>query len=237
VPALPSKGPKADVGHLALSTQASLRIREEGLGLNIHIDPFQVKEPAKTDLIFITHPHFDHCDPNSIAKLYTKGKTRVVAPAECFKDLKGVAKEDCHVVAPGQSSELFGVPFATLPAYNLVQERAHFHPKEKGWVGYVLKVNRQTLYHAGDTDLIPEMEPLASNLNLGFLCAGGTYTMSVDEALKAAEGIKADITVPMHMIPVDPKDVTKQRKEAERFKAAMEGKKMRAEVMGGFGKF
>lgn len=234
---LPTKGPKSDVGSVTLSTQASLRIREGGLGLDIHIDPFQVKEPAKTDLILITHPHFDHCDPKSIEKLYTRGKTRIVAPAECAKDLRGVAKEDFTAVAPGQVLELRGVPVATLPAYNLVPNRTHFHPKEKGWVGYVLKVNRQTLYHAGDTDLIPEMGSLANGLNLGFLCAGGTYTMTVDEALQAAEKIRADITVPMHFIPVDPKDVTKQRKEAERFKAAMEAKKMRAEILGGFGKF
>ncbi len=234
---LPAKGAKSDVGGLVLSTQASLRIRDDGLGLDLHIDPFQVKEPAKTDLILITHPHFDHCDPKSVEKLYTKGRTKVVAPAECAKDLKGVAKEDFIAVAPGEFLELRGLPVATLPAYNILPNRTRFHPKEKQWVGYVLRVNRQTLYHAGDTDHIPEMEGLVGNLNLGFLCAGGTYTMSVDEAVQAAEKIKADITVPMHFIPVDPKDVTKQRKEAERFKAAMEGKKMRAEVLGGFGKF
>ncbi len=235
---LPTKGAKADIANLTLSTQSSLRIREEGLGIDIHIDPFKVRDPAKTDLIFLTHPHFDHLDPASIVKLYTKGRTRIVGPAECIAELRGVAREDCHVIIPGTAGEIRGVPFATLPAYNLVPNRTHFHPKERGWVSYVLKVNRQALYHSGDTDLTPEMAALTGNVNIGFLCAGGTYTLSVDEAAQvAAEQVKAEITVPIHLIPIDPKDVTKQRREAERFKALMEAKKMRAEVMGGFGKF
>lgn len=234
---LPSKGSKADIGGLTLSTQSSLRIREEGLGLDIHIDPFQVKDPAKTDVIFLTHPHFDHCDPKSVEKLYTKGKTRIVAPAECFKDLRGVAKEDCYTVTPGVTNDIRGVPFTTLPAYNLLPDRTHFHPKEKGWVSYVLKVNRQTLYHSGDTDLTPEMAQLTGGINVGFLCAGGTYTLSVDEAVPVAEKIGADITVPIHLIPIGPGDVIKQRQEAARFKELLVKKGMRAEVLGGFGKF
>ena len=33
-----------------------------------------------------------------------------------------------------------------------------FHPREAGWVGYDLNVRGERLYHAGDTDVIPEMD-------------------------------------------------------------------------------
>jgi L-ascorbate metabolism protein UlaG (beta-lactamase superfamily) len=66
-------------------------------------------------------------------------------------------------------------------------------------VGYILSINNQTIYHAGDTDHIPEMKSLAErNLDIAMLPIGGTYTMGVDEAVEAANTIKARVTIPMH---------------------------------------
>ena len=55
------------------------------------------------------------------------------------------------------------------------------------------------IYHAGDTDFIPEMSNLASEgIDMALLPCGGTYTMNVDEALQAVKAIKPKIAVPMH---------------------------------------
>jgi L-ascorbate metabolism protein UlaG (beta-lactamase superfamily) len=66
-------------------------------------------------------------------------------------------------------------------------------------VGYIFKLNGKKIYHAGDTDFIQEMKLLKDdNLDVAMLPIGGTYTMEVDEAARAANVICAKITIPMH---------------------------------------
>ena len=52
------------------------------------------------------------------------------------------------------------------------------------------------IYHAGDTDVIPEMDDIEADVAL--LPVGGTYTMTADEAAQAANTIKPQVAVPMH---------------------------------------
>lgn len=40
--------------------------------LIIYFDPFQIKTGPKADIIFVTHPHYDHCSPEDIKKLLKK---------------------------------------------------------------------------------------------------------------------------------------------------------------------
>ena len=49
------------------------------------------------------------------------------------------------------------------------------HPKANRWVGYVLELPGGTYYHAGDTDHVPELDDLKTDV--AFLPIGGTYTM------------------------------------------------------------
>ena len=84
------------------------------------------------------------CD---IAKV-TGPRTKLVAPYDVAKELSG----DVTAVAPGESHEVAGVRFTTVPAYNLVEERLEKHPRAKRWVGFVLELGSHSYYHAGDTD-------------------------------------------------------------------------------------
>ena len=52
------------------------------------------------------------------------------------------------------------------------------------------------IYHAGDTDLIPEMEGLAPDIAL--LPVGGLFSMNVGAAAEAAETTGAALCIPMH---------------------------------------
>ena len=66
-------------------------------------------------------------------------------------------------------------------------------------MGYIFELNDKKVYHAGDTDFIPEMNNLKSlNLDVALLPMGGTYTMDAQEAAQAANAIGAKITIPMH---------------------------------------
>jgi L-ascorbate metabolism protein UlaG (beta-lactamase superfamily) len=51
-------------------------------------------------------------------------------------------------------------------------------------------------YHPGDTDKIPEMADVRTDV--AFLPVGGTYTMNCDEAAEAVEIINPTHAVPMH---------------------------------------
>jgi L-ascorbate metabolism protein UlaG (beta-lactamase superfamily) len=62
---------------------------------------------------------------------------------------------------------------------------------------YLITLENKTIYHAGDTDMIPEMENL-ENIDVAFLPSGDTYTMDNAEAAEAALIIKPKYAVPMH---------------------------------------
>ena len=52
-------------------------------------------------------------------------------------------------------------------------------------VGYLIKAEDKTIYHAGDTDLIPEMKRLES-VDVALLPTGDKYTMDNNKAAEAA---------------------------------------------------
>lgn len=158
----------------------------------IYIDPWGTDEGAPpADLILITHAHEDHLQPNEIARL-SAGGAKIVAPHDVAAGLSG----DITAVAPGESHEVAGVKFRTVPAYNVVEERLQMHPRANRWVGYVLELPGGTYFHAGDTDHTPELEEVKTDV--AFLPIGGTYTMDAAEAAGLAKAIAPWIAVPMH---------------------------------------
>lgn len=158
----------------------------------VYIDPWGTDDEAPpADLILITHAHADHLQPEEIARL-SAGGAKIVAPHDVAAELSG----DVVPVAPGESHEIVGVRFTTVPAYNTAEERLEMHPKGNRWVGYVLELPGGTYYHAGDTDHVPELD--AVKADVAFLPIGGTYTMDAAEAAGLARSIDPQVAVPMH---------------------------------------
>jgi len=158
----------------------------------VYIDPWGTDAAAPAaDLILITHAHDDHLQPEEIARLSASG-AKIVAPHDVAAGLSG----DVTAVAPGESHEVAGVKFTTVPAYNTAEERVEMHPKANRWVGYVLELPGGTYYHAGDTDHVPELDDLKTDV--AFLPIGGTYTMDAAEAAGLARAMAPRTAVPMH---------------------------------------
>ena len=86
-----------------------------------------------------------------------------------------------------------GIKFETIPAYNTNKT---FHPKENGWVGYIITLDDIRYYIAGDTDITEENKKV--KCDVAFVPVGGTYTMNFKEAANLINEIKPKIAVPTH---------------------------------------
>jgi len=173
----------------------------------IYIDPRNVKKD-KASLILITHSHFDHLSSDDIKKIQADD-TILVATKDSATKLKG----DVRTIEPGDSLELGGIHVEAIASYNVGKT---FHPKSSGWVGYILTIDGKRIYHAGDSDSIPEMKPLV--VDVALLPVGGTYTMTAEEAAEVANEFKPKTVVPMHW-----GEIVGTRADAERFRDLFDG--------------
>ncbi|MHB1295875.1 MAG: MBL fold metallo-hydrolase [Anaerolineae bacterium] len=154
----------------------------------VYIDPWKLKTATPADVVLVTHGHHDHLSPGDIAKIRHEG-TVLVCPASCAGQLAG----DVRTIAPGEVLELEGLRIEAVPSYNTNKPN---HLRTAGNVGYILEMDGRRIYHAGDTDLIPEMADIQCDVAL--LPVGGTYTMDASEAAEAVRRIGPRIVVPMH---------------------------------------
>lgn len=187
--------------------QSSLRL--ELAGKVVWIDPVGIGVDEEADLILVTHDHGDHFSPADIEAL--KGPATVVLTAFA---------SDYGRIKVGDVREFGGLSVTAVPAYNIVKDG--FHPKSKGYCGFVLEAEGVKIYAAGDTERIPEMK--AIRCDIAFLPLGQTYTMgSVDEAVQAALDVKAKIAVPYHYGLYEGSEA-----DADAFVAALKAKGVRA---------
>ncbi len=179
---------------------ASFRLENGGI---IYLDPWKVKQAKPADLILVTHGHGDHLSPEDIARIH-KPETVIVVAAPYADQLQG----DVRPLAAGQSLTVGDVTIEAVPSYNTNKPN---HPRSAGNVGYIVEVSGRRIYHAGDTDLIPEMS--AFRCDVALLPVGGKYTMDVDEALQAVARIRPKVAIPMHW-----GDIVGTARDAERFR-------------------
>lgn len=158
----------------------------------IYIDPYKIeKEYNDADYIFSTHSHYDHFSSEDIKKII-KPETKLIV-VESSKDEALKLTENVYVVEPEKEYKVDGISFCTKYAYNVDKQ---FHPKENNWVGFIINLDGEKYYIAGDTDNIPEIQNV--ECDVAFLPVGGTYTMNYEEAANLANAIKAKIVIPTH---------------------------------------
>ncbi|MDZ7333195.1 MAG: MBL fold metallo-hydrolase [candidate division KSB1 bacterium] len=186
----------------------SFRIEDQGK--NIYIDPWKLSSKAvPADYILVTHSHYDHFSKADIDKIKIP-QTKLVGPTDVVKQLGSNA----IALTPHQEIKLDQLSIRAVPAYNIGKK---FHPRENNWIGFVITLSDGTkIYHAGDTDFIPEMKRL--KVDIALLPVSGTYVMTADEAIEAANAFQPKIVIPMHF-----GDIVGDQHDAEKFKAGFSG--------------
>lgn len=187
------------LGHASFKLIAGERV--------VYIDPWRVKKD-EADLVLITHPHFDHLSPDDVRKVQKK-ETLVVVTVDSASRLKG----NVRIVKPGDKIEIGDLVIEAIPAYNIGKS---YHPRANSWVGFIITLGGKRIYHAGDTDAIPEMKKLS--VDVALLPIGGTYTMTAEEAAGIANEFKPKVVVPMHWGTIVGSEM-----DAKRFKGLFKG--------------
>lgn len=179
---------------IKINCHSSIKIEKDK---TIYIDPFRINEvPHDADYIFITHSHYDHFSTQDILKV-AKIDTIFVSTEDTKSSLElmGIPEDQIVIVEPNNKYEVKDIKFETVPSYN---ENKKYHPKDNNWVGYIIELNENKYYIAGDTDNISEIQNI--KCDIAFLPIGGEFTMNAKEAADLANSMDCKIVVPTHYL-------------------------------------
>jgi len=182
----------------------------------LYIDPIEIDTTEKADYLLITHSHLDHFSRKDIKKIL-KTDTEIICSRAVKKRLKKIDNV-IRVVRPGDKLKRNDFNVEAIAAYNTKTAFLWFkaHPKSKENVGFLITLNDGArIYHAGDTDYIPEMKTL-TNIKIALVPIGGdNLTMNEEEAARIINEIKPQKVVPIHY-------EIKNREQLNRFRAIVD---------------
>ena len=182
-----------DISNIEVFTQSSIRIRCDAG--TVYADPFRMKiSPHDADIVLITHDHYDHFSPEDLAKVINPATILVVPEKLADKAAAFSAQvKAIETVLPGQQYQIAGLSLETVPSYNRIKP---FHPKKNGWVGYLLDLDGQRVFIAGDTDKTKENS--AVKCDIALIPIGGKFTMDPKEAADLINTIRPKTAIPTH---------------------------------------
>lgn len=165
-------------------------------GKKLYFDPFHVKEERNdADVIFVSHPHYDHYSVEDISKVMTE-KSLLVAPLSCKGVLENlpVAQDQVIYLQPWEETVIAGFPVTAVPAYNVGKQ---FHTQDKLWLGYKVLVDGLSYFVMGDTDA--NEDNLKVDCDVLLIPVGGKYTFSPEEAAAYTRKVQPRVEViPTH---------------------------------------
>jgi len=180
------------------------------------IDGLPEKDLEKADVILVTHHHKDHCKSVTVNRLL-KRDSSIVAPKRCSKELG----KNIRCIMNEDEIKIDNIRIKAVEAYNIKRGNKNKISHRKGvGVGYIINVEGRSIYHAGDTDFIPEMME-HGKIDMALLPIGGRgFTMNLTEAVQASIMIKPKAVIPMHRFEADPHEFKKQVENKSDIKVA-----------------
>ena len=176
---------------ITINCHSSIKIADNKI---IYFDPYKIEETTNdADYIFITHDHYDHYDIDSIKKIMNNN-TKIIFPDSMAPKILGqIPANQLTGVIPNETYKIDDLDVETIPSYNPNKE---FHPRKNNWVGYIITLNGERIYVAGDTDITPEIQNVKCDIAL--IPIGGTYTMTPLEAAELINTIQPRTVIPTH---------------------------------------
>lgn len=190
----------------------------EGSKHTLIIDPFLTGNPlaktraadVKCDYVLLTHAHGDHLgDAIDIAK---NNDATIISTYELagYCESQGTKAHPMHI--GGGCNFPFGRIKLTIAHHgNSTPDGAYMGEPS----GILITMDEKTFYHAGDTGLFLDMQLIGemNKIHLAALPIGDNFTMGIDDAVRAAEFLRAKMYVPMHyntfpVIEADPVEFT-----------------------------
>ncbi len=204
----------------------------EGSSHKLLIDPFLTgnslaktkPEDIKCDYVLLTHAHGDHLgDSIEIAK---NNDATVIATFELanYCQSKGTKSHPLHI--GGGYNFPFGRVKLTIAHHGNSTPDGDYMGEPSG---LLITMDGKTFYHSGDTGLFLDMQLIGemNDIDIAALPIGDNFTMGIDDAVKAAEFLKAKYYIPVHyntfpVIEVNPEEFVKK----------VYGKNLEGKVMG-----
>ena len=198
----------AIIDEIFINAHSSILIKDK---YNIRIDPYMISGNLHdTDLLLITHPHYDHFSPADIKKVLKDG-CLVIAPESIRQEIYRVSSNTLFM-EPGQEEENLGYKIKAVSAYNKTKE---FHLKSAAWLGYLITIAKTRIYIAGDLDACDEAEE--GFCDIAIVPIGGQYTFDYKAAAKFVNKIKPKYVIPSHY-----GTIVGDLADAEKFKALVD---------------
>ncbi len=173
--------------------------------------PIAPEEVTHADLLLCTHEHMDHTDAKTVVPLAaaSPGAPIFVSP-QGHTLLRDAGIADDRLVLPrlGEARTVGSMRITAIPAAHYDFEvDAEGHAR---WMGFVIEVDGVTLYHSGDTIVIPELiaalEPF--RIDLALLPINGRDffreqdqidgNFNVREVAELCNVLEPKVLIPMH---------------------------------------
>jgi len=166
-------------------------------GVRRLIPPPLTIEQLKPDVVFVTHDHLDHFDPETMVPLMNAfPDCRLVGPESVVEHgrREGFAEERLSCIAPGRTVEVAGYRLTATPAMH----------SDRFAVGVLIEAGGRLLYVSGDTLYSPtlgaEVLALAPRpIDCVLICVNGKLNnMDAASAAKVVGELRPAVAIPMH---------------------------------------
>lgn len=156
------------------------------------------------NVLFVTHHHGDHCNPETIRQLVQKGKCIFVLPSPCLKELKDIKipRERLIVPEPLHPFTVQGVRVEPIHAihgnqeFTILTRESDFVDKIAHNCGYVFSLGGKRFLEPGDSVLTEEQLSLR-NIDVLFI-SPTVHNMYTDRSTTLINHLQPRYIFPQH---------------------------------------
>jgi len=147
----------------------------------------------RLDVIFITHDHGDHFDPDTTTAMQTKTGSFVIAdPTSASMLIDKIPQDRLIQIEPNEQITISGI---TVDAF------AAEHPTETPLL-YVIEFDGYRIFHGSDSGFVEDLKNIESRVHVAMVPAGDpSPTASPQVAFEMTKATNPYVVIPMHGSP------------------------------------